>query len=117
MKPSPVRSTINMLRDCQHARAASYLVSYTTAPAWLVQMAINRRAGWPDDPTLGRGSAMPVAGRYPAKAEFDTYRHLWQLAGRINTPRLIVREGELGEWRRLILARIPDRITSPADDA
>jgi len=44
------------------------------------------------------------------KAEGDTYRHLRQLADRINTPRLIVRPQECGEWRGLIASRIPDRL-------
>lgn len=103
-------NTLDYLRKCQMARAAGYPVAFTTDPAWLVEQAINRRAGWPDDPSTTRGSARPIAGRYPSKAEGDTYRHLRQLAARINTPRLIVRPTECGEWRRLIEARIPDRL-------
>ena len=103
-------ATIQYLRICQTARAAGVPMSYTTDPAWLVTMAINRRAGWPDDPTLSRGSARPVAGRYPKKAAGDEYNHLRLLARAINTPRLIVRVGELAEWRKLLLAKIPGRI-------
>ena len=109
-------NTISRLRLCQQARAAGHQVSYTTDPAWLVHMAINRRAGWPDDPGFTRGSAMPVNGRYPAKASGDAYRHLRLLAYEINTPRLIVRRGQLGEWRKLITARLPARIHERNDD-
>lgn len=107
----PVRNTIDYLRQCQQLRAAGYRVSFTSDPAWLVHQAVNRRAGWPDDPSHHRGSAYPVAGRYPRKAEGDTFNHLCLLARKINTPRLIVRWGELGDWRRLISNRIPSRIT------
>jgi hypothetical protein len=105
-----LRNTLAHLRLCQQARAAGYPVAFTTDPAWLVEQAINRRAGWPDDPSCSRGSARPAAGRYPSKAEGDTYRHLRQLADKINTPRLIVRPQECGEWRGLIESRIPDRL-------
>ena len=105
-----VAATIAYLRRCQTARAAGYPVAYTTDPTWLLDMAINRRAGWPDDASLSRGSAMPVNGRYPAKASGDRYNHLQLIAREINTPRLIVRPGQLGEWRRLIMQRIPDRM-------
>lgn len=114
-EPSKIASTIAYLRRCQAARAAGHLVSFTTDPAWLVQMAINRRAGWPDDPGFTRGSAMPVEGRYPKKASGDAYRHLRLLADIINS-RVIVREGELGEWRVLIMRRLPGRIHGPEDD-
>lgn len=115
---SAVRNTIAHVRRCQAARAAGYRVSFTTDPAWLIHMAINRRAGWPDDPTTSRGSAMPVCGRYPKKAAGDYgFRHLQHLAAKINgRPRLIVRPGQLGGWRKLLLARIPDRITMPDDE-
>lgn len=109
---SPVRATLRYLRACRALRDAGGAVSYVTDPAWLVQMAINRRAGWPDDPSHVRGSARPVAGRYPAKASGDRWHHLRTLARALNTPRLVVRDGELGEWRGLILGRIPGRITT-----
>jgi hypothetical protein len=111
-----IKNTIKYLRRCQRARAAGYPVSFTTDPAWLVEQAINRRAGWPDDPSSTRGSAMPTHdGRYPTKASGDKYAHIRRLACALNTPRLIVREGELGEWRRLILERVPQRISRPED--
>lgn len=107
---TPVHATILMLRKCVGLRAAGAAVAFTTDPAWLVQKAINRRAGWPDDPSHSRGSAMPVGGKYPRKAEGTVYNHLGNLARSINTPRRIVRNGELGEWRRLIRRRLPERI-------
>jgi hypothetical protein len=109
MATTKVSATIAYLKQCQVARNAGALVSYTTDPAWLVDMAINRRAGWPDDPSFSRGSAMPVGGKYPSKASGDRYNHLRLLAYQINTPRLIVRDTELGEWRQALVARIPGR--------
>jgi len=111
-----VTNTLTYLRTCQSFRRQGGQVAFTTDPTWLVNMAINRRAGWPDDPSLLRGSACPVAGRYPLKASGDGWNHLRLLADRLNTPRLIVRECELGEWRKLILSRIPDRITKRGDE-
>lgn len=105
-----VKNTIDYLKRCQDARRLDYPVICTTDPSWLVNMAINRRAGWPDDPGLCRGSAMPINGKYPKKAQGETFNHLHLLAYKINTPCLIVRCGELGEWRKLILKRIPQRI-------
>lgn len=110
---SKITNTIRYLKACQAARAAGEEVSFTTSPSWLVNMAINRRAGWPDDPTTSRGSAMPVNGKYPRKASGDGYNHLRLLAAAINQPRRIVRVGELGEWRALLLARMPERFTYP----
>ena len=104
-----IRATITYLKRHQEARAAGYQVSFTTDPAWLVTMAINRRAGWPDDPSLYRGSAMPVNGRYPVKASGDAWNHLRLIALEINTPRLIVRAQRLGEWRVFLTKRLPHR--------
>ena len=105
---SAIRHTLAYLRQCRAARVAGFPVSYTTDPAWLVQMAINRRAGWPDDPTHSRGSCMPVNGRYPRKAEGLEYGHLWSIAREINTPRLVVGVARLGEHRWLA-KRLPWR--------
>lgn len=99
-----LQNTIAHLRRCQAYRAAGGKVAFTTDPAWLVQMAINRRAGWPDDPGLLRGSAMPVNGKYPARASDDAWRHLRLFAYNINTPRLIVRERECPQRFRARLA-------------
>jgi hypothetical protein len=109
---SPVRATIEHLARCRAARARGVPVSFTTDPAWLVNMAINRRAGWPDDPGHTRGSAMPVNGKYPSKANGMHFNHLRLLARAINS-KCIVRDGELGEWRKLIYKRIAGRITQP----
>jgi len=110
MKKQEIIATIHYLRQCQEARRKGYPVSFTMDPGWLLDMAINRRAGWPDDPSTSRGSAMPVNGTYPKKASGDTYNHLRLIAREINTPRLIVRAQQLGEWRKLILTRLPRRI-------
>ena len=58
---------------------------------------------------------MPVDGKYPAKASGDAYAHLRLIALEVNTPRLIVRESRLGEWRRWLLERIGHRITRQGD--
>ena len=106
MTNSPVRATINLIRRCQQMRDAGEPVAFTTDPTWLVNMAINRRAGWPDDPSGWRGSAMPVNGHYPHKAEGQTMNHLRLIAGELNTPRLRVYASQLGEWRKLVLGRL-----------
>lgn len=111
---SPTANTIARLRALQAARAAGARVSFTTDPAWLVEQAINRRAGWAEDPHT-RGTTPPVRGRLPRKARGDWQRHLGQIAHRINTPRLIVREAELGEHRWLV-ARLPGRITLAGEE-
>lgn len=122
---TPIRNTIEHLRLCQSARAHGHQVSYTTDATWLVHQAINRRAGWFDDPGCWRGSCRPLPvrqitphgpitiarGKYPRKAIGETYGHLRTLAYRINTPGLVVRTSELGEWRKLLLARMPERFT------
>ena len=106
-----VKATLSYLRACQAYRARGGKVSFTDDPSWLVTMAINRKAGWPDDPSFSRGSAMPVNGQYPKKASGDYYQHLRLIANEINTPRLIVREGRLGELRKFFHKHLPSRIT------
>lgn len=104
-------NTIDFLRACIRYRneAGRPANNYTKNPTWLVNMAVNRRAGWPDNPGLTRGSAKPINGEYPKKAG-DDYNSLCLLAKDINTPRLIVRDSQLGKWRKLILSKIPHRI-------
>lgn len=119
---SPVRNTIDRLRALQAARAAGHTVTLTTDPAWLVNQAINRRAGWVEDPHT-RGSSLPIpcghgsSRRSPLyrKARGDWQRHLRLLAHSINSPRLIVRDTELGEHRWLI-ARLPGRFTIAGEE-
>lgn len=114
---SKIRNTIDHLRACQAYRAAGGEVAFTTDPAWLVEQAINRRAGWPDDPSHLRGSSMPVNGQYPRKASGNEWNHLRNIARLVNTPRLIVRLSELGEWRPWLVSRIgAHRFTSPEDE-
>lgn len=114
--PDRLHNTVVYLRQCILARSLGMTVKFATDPAWLVQQAINRRAGWPDDPGCYRGSAMPINGRYPAKAQGEVYKHLELLAHGINRPRVIVRESWLGEWRSYLLARIPHRITRQGEE-
>lgn len=89
-----VRATLGYLRTAIALRDAGGRVAYTTNPAWLVTMAVNRKAGWPDDPSLTRGSARPVEGRYPRQASGSEWDDLRRLAARVNTPRLVVRARE-----------------------
>lgn len=115
MNPAPkskVTATIEYLRACQQARKAGIPVAYTTDPAWLVDMAINRRAGWVEDPHSRECMNATTLPRY---ATGNAQRHLLQLSGRINTPRLIVRVGELGSWKGYLVARLPHRFTSQHD--
>lgn len=74
-QPSKVRATIDMLRALQARRAAGATVYLKTDPAWLLDMAINRRAGWVEDPHAF-GSVQPVNGRLPRFATGDAQRHL-----------------------------------------
>lgn len=104
---SATRNTIERLRSLQRARAAGHPVSLTTDPAWLVDQAINRRAGWAEDPH-SRGTTMPIDGRLPRKARGDWLRHLRLIAREVNTPRLTVRVARLGEHRWLA-DRLPHR--------
>ena len=97
--PSQVANTITYLKRCQDARKQGYPVSLKTDPAWLVNMACNRRAGWVESRFMF-GSCLPINGRYPKRA--DENLHL--LADKVNTPRLIVRETEIPSRYRLRLA-------------
>jgi hypothetical protein len=111
MKRSRTRATIDYLRTCQSARAHGLPAVFTTDPAWLVNVAINRRAGWPDDPGLAYGSAMPVNGRYPKRASDQAWFDLARFARAVNTPRLIVRANECRHIDPRIRARVAHRIT------
>lgn len=102
-----VRATVEYLRACQAARAAGCRVSFVTDPGWLVNQAVNRRAGWLEEPGA-RGSSQAIAGRLPRKCRADWQRHLRLIAGEVNTPRLVVRPARLGEHRWLV-DRLPGR--------
>lgn len=108
------RATIDYLKKCQEARAAGYPVRFVTDPAWLVEQAINRRAGWVEDPHY-RGTSQPISGcfsngvpRLPRKCCGMWQRHLWRIARDVNRPRLIIRPASLGEHRWLV-DRLPER--------
>src|SRR4029077_17608315 len=87
--------TLERLRILQELRVQGVdtRAYYTSDVPWLVHMAINRKAGWSDDPSLSRGSARPVEGRYPPKAHGDYLKDLRLLSGRLkNRGRVEVRE-------------------------
>ena len=88
---------------------------FTLDPAWLVTMAINRKAGWPDDPSLARGSAMPVQGRYPKRAEGDggEYQASQRLSWQINYTRVRVRAAACPPRYR---ARLAHRLVQPGEE-
>ena len=107
-------ATLEHLNACRAARAAGYPVYLTTDPAWLLDVAIDRRAGWPEA-THSRDIAMPVGGKLPKKADGDAQRHLGQLAHLINS-RVRIDRSELGEWGRYLDAKLPDRFARPGED-
>jgi len=102
---TPIRNTINYLRRCQDARDRGIPVYLQTDPSWLVNVAINRRAGWPESRDYF-ASCMPVNGHYPPKADWH-HSSMCQLIDRINTPRLRVDERELpGQWKQRLSHRV-----------
>lgn len=117
MAVSKTRATIDRLRACQAARAAGLPLRLVDDPAWLVEQAINRRAGWVEDPHH-RGSSPPIpcghgsSRRSPLyrKAHGDWQRHLHLIAREVNTPRLVVPVSRLGEHHWLV-ARLPHRFS------
>ena len=114
-KVSKVRATLDYLRARQAYRDAGGDVAYTTDPAWLVTMAINRRAGWPDDPSGTRGSAIPVNGRYPKRAEGNCGEYLdsERLAWRINGTRIVTSARDCPPRYR---DRLRHRLTWPGEE-
>lgn len=84
-------------------------MAFITDPKWLVNMAVNRRAGWPDDPGFLRGSAMPVDGRYPARASDQSWSDLQHFAQRVNS-RQTLRANECRHIDKRILERLQHRI-------
>lgn len=109
LPPDKVRATLAHLRACQDARAKGWPVRYTTDPEWLVDVAINRRAGWPDDPSPYRGSCMPVGGRFPKRAEGDG--NMGQFVRMLNgIPRWRPLARELGGLHRKVRERIAHRV-------
>ncbi len=110
-----VRATISRLKQLQAYRAAGGPVYLTTDPAWLVDMAINRRAGWAEDPHAF-GSCQPVRGKLPRYATGDAQRHIGQLAYEINS-RARVMEQRIGSpWRGYLLRALPDRFVRIGED-
>lgn len=116
VQPTRARATIDYLRLCQQARAAGHPVRMTTDPAWLVNQAINRRAGWLESPhgDTSRGTSQAIDGHFPRKCGGNYLRHLEQTAREINTPRRVVHIASLGEHRWLV-ERIPHRFADELD--
>lgn len=112
LAPEQVRATIAYLKQCQEARAAGYPVSYTTDPEWLVDMAINRRAGWPE-PVHERGSCIQVNGKFPKRAEHDG--PLRQFAHSLNVYHWRPNEREVRFLPRKVRERIEHRINRDND--
>src|SRR5580693_4543251 len=94
-----IRNTIDLLKHCRKMRKAGGQGAYTSDANWLVNMAINRKAGWLDDPTEYRGSCMPVPvrqvtangaivirkGKYPPIAAGRFYSLLRLVAHEVNS--------------------------------
>src|ERR1700690_2049623 len=113
LKSSPAYATRKYLELCIRARESGYRVAFTSDPQWLLHMAINRRAGWPDDPSYSRGSCMPVQGKYPKKAEGSAFMELWRIAHTINNTRVAL---HFQSCPSLLKLRIPWRIFEVRED-
>ena len=111
------QATLDQLRAAVAYRASQgpAHIASVLDPAWLVTMAINRKAGWPDDPSLARGSAMPVQGRYPKRAEGDggEYQASQRLSWQINYTRVRVRAAACPPRYR---ARLAHRLVQPGEE-
>jgi hypothetical protein len=81
---------------------------------YLLDCAIDRRAGWVEDPHAFV-ITMPVNGKLPWKASGDAARHLRQLGHRINSNVRVYRS-ELGEWGAYLERKLPDRFVRPGDE-
>ena len=97
-----IANTIKLLVVCQEARRQGYPVSLKTDPSWLVNMAINRRAGWPES-RYYFGSCQPINGVYPKRAD-ENHDSTQQFVRRVNTPYLMIREQEIPRRYRTRLA-------------
>ena len=83
---------------------------------WLVLIAILRKGWWIEDAhSREHAPGLNHRGAFPRNRTGDAQRHLRQLADRINSPRLIVRTSELGEWKPYLLRRLPHRFTNKWD--
>jgi hypothetical protein len=115
MRRNAIRAYLQEYLDSGQARLGlGYYVNYTNDPTWLVDMAINRRAGWPDDPDH-RGSCMPVNGKFPKRAVGNGGTALTSLANRLRGTRIRVEERELRIFpehtRKRLLKLYPHRFT------
>ncbi len=112
-RAAPIAHTIDLLRRCQRARAAGHPVWLTTDPAWLVNAAINRRAGWSEDPWSREVYDGP---RMPRLATGENQGCLYRTATAVNA-RVRVRVHGFGNEAvlRYLLRKIPHRFTYPED--
>ncbi len=105
---SKVSATIAFLKRMQANRAAGCECYLATDPAWLLDVAIGRRAGWAEDP---HSYGIVNAKVLPRRATGDAQRNLGQIARKVNS-RAVMRSQELGSWKTYIMARIPERFES-----
>ena len=110
-----VRATIVYIKQCQERRAAiranpgcGYYVSYTNDPAWLVQQAINRRAGWCEGRHT-RGTCKPVNGKRPRKAAGPWQKDVAHFARHVNGGFLTMVRELPAEYRDRLLAQNRNR--------
>jgi len=109
------RATIEYLKRCRSAKDAGYPVAYTTDPDWLIDMAINRRAGWPEaDPHTHGIALLNHRGTLARKWAEDWQRHVRLFAREVNTPRLVVRRSHCPEARDYF-PRLAHRLSEPGD--
>lgn len=107
-----VRATLARLMRLQALRDAGRLPRpwLTADVTWLVNEAINRRAGWAEDPHTRGTSQRNHRGALPRKCDGAWQAHLRLIAHEVNTPRLTVYVSRLGEHRWLT-KRLPHRFT------
>lgn len=111
-----ITNTIRALRACAAARDAGIPVAFTSDIRWLLNMAMNRRAGWPEADRHTHGIAyLNHRGQLARKWAGDWQRHVYQFAMRVNTPRLIVRLVGCPEAREFA-GRLAHRLTMPEDE-
>lgn len=108
-------NTVQWLRQLQTARATVGIdppsMFGLESIDWLIQTAINRRAGEVEDRHARVSGRLNHRGALCRRMTGDARRHLAQIAYKVNTPRLIVRPRELGEWGSYLRPRLAHRLT------
>lgn len=103
-----IQSTIHHLKTLMAYRSAGESVCYTSDPSWLINMAINRRAGWPEDIHQYGNVRINHRGQVARRSVGRHDTEMRRLRHRVNQPRLIVRERE-ARFDRIIHARLAHR--------